>query len=146
MILSARAFRRSIFVLLVAGTAIIGCNQQRVVAAADARPSCQARTVERLSFGLSGPRGDLGDSSWTAFVEGEIAPRFPAGHTVYDTRGQWRGADGKVVHERSRMVEVVHDGAPRHRQEVREIVTAYKRAFAQEAVLVTRSTAVACLA
>lgn len=107
--------------------------------------NCQPRAVYRLSFGLSGPQGDIGDSAWQSFLAQQIAPRFPAGHTVFEAQGQWLGANGQVVQERSRVVEVVHDGSAQQQQRVNEIVAHYKRHYQQEAVLVTRSNVLACL-
>lgn len=107
--------------------------------------TCASRSIDRLSFGLSGPQGDIGDAAWQTFLAEQITPRFPAGHTVFEARGQWLGTDGQVVQERSRVLEVVHDGSPQQQRRVHEIVALYKSEFAQEAVLVTRNTVLACL-
>jgi hypothetical protein len=107
--------------------------------------SCRAQTVARLYFGTQMPGGVVDDAAWEAFVSSVIAPRFAAGFTVLDSRGQWRGADGQVVSERSRVLEVVADDDLATRSRLAEVVAAYKQRFRQEAVLLTQSAARACL-
>ena len=77
------------------------------------------------------------DEEWQRFVDDEIAPRFPDGFTISDAQGQWRTRDGIVQRERTHALLIVHpDGSGEG--EIAAIVAAYKKRFAQEAVLRTR--------
>jgi hypothetical protein len=88
-----------------------------------------------LYFGLARPSGVISDASWQSFLREEITPRFPNGLTVWEADGQWRGADGTVVHERTKIVSLVHaDTAPANAA-LGAIVEGYKRMFEQESVL-----------
>jgi hypothetical protein len=88
--------------------------------------------------------GAVSEVAWQAFVGDEIAPRLPAGFTLLAARGQWRGADGAVRAEDSRVLEVVGDDDAALRQSLAEIVGRYKQRFTQESVLVTQSPTRAC--
>jgi hypothetical protein len=112
------------------------------VAAASLR--CVPQTMSRLYFGLDAPQGAVSEAAWQAFVGDEIAPRLPAGFTLLAASGQWRGADGAVRAEDSRVLEVVGDDDAALRQSLAEIVGRYKQRFAQESVLVTQSPTRAC--
>jgi hypothetical protein len=112
------------------------------VAAASMR--CSPQTLSRLYFGLDSPQGEVSEAVWQGFVAQEIVPRLPAGFTLLAARGQWRGSDGVVRAEDSRVIEVVGDDDPALRQSLAEIVGRYKLRFAQESVLVTQSPTRAC--
>ena len=92
-------------------------------------------------FGRNTPGGaELSDSAWQQYVDQVLTPRFPAGLTIWDAAGQWRGADGKVERERSKVLTLLHPGDARSKLFVAEAVGEYKRRFAQEAVLRERVT------
>ena len=94
-----------------------------------------------LYFGRNTPGGaELSDSAWQQYVDQVLTPRFPAGLTIWDAAGQWRGASGKVERERSKVLTLLHSGDARSDQLVAEAVGEYKRRFAQEAVLRERVT------
>ena len=94
-----------------------------------------------LYFGRNTPGGmELSDSAWQQYVDEVLTPRFPAGLTIWDAAGQWRGASGKVERERSKVLTLLHSGDSRSDQLVAEAVGEYKRRFAQEAVLRERVT------
>jgi hypothetical protein len=93
-----------------------------------------------LYFGRSMPNGgQVSDAEWQAFVDEVVAPRFPDGFTVLDASGGWRGADGKVVREPSKVLVVVH-GA-RDEDDIEAIRAAYLQRFKQESVLVVEERA-----
>lgn len=90
-------------------------------------------------MGLEIPRGGtVTDADWGKFMDEVVTPRFPDGLTVLRAEGQWRGTDGKVVKEPSRVIVLNHAGDPRSEQAVVEIANAYKARFEQEAVLRVR--------
>jgi hypothetical protein len=67
-------------------------------------------------------------------VAERITLRFPDGLTVFAGRGQWRGPDGRIVHEAARIVLIVTAATPEAVTASREIQEAYRRRFAQGAV------------
>lgn len=107
--------------------------------------TCKPQSVTRLYLGTQMPDGQVDEAAWQAFVAGTIAPRFGAGFTVLEAQGQWRAADGRVVSERSRVLEVVGDDDVATRARLAEVVVGYKQRFRQEAVLLTQSQARACV-
>lgn len=123
--------RRSIVaaaVLLLAGCA----GWTAPVCPAGLMPMSQAD----LYFGRNiGNMQGVGDDDWRRFVDQEITPRFPDGLTVEDANGQWKGADGAVVHEASKHLIVILSGAPGEADKLAAIRAAYKQRFRQDAVL-----------
>jgi hypothetical protein len=94
-----------------------------------------------LYFGRNTPGGaELSDSAWQQYVDEVLTPRFPAGLTIWDAAGQWRGASGKVERERSKVLTLLHAADERSDRLVAEAVGEYKRRFTQEAVLRERVT------
>lgn len=111
-------------------------------------PPCPAGTDRyseyRLFFGRSkGAVEVVDDAAWSAFLAGEVTPRFPDGLTVLDAAGQWRNASGSVVRERSKLVLILAEPGAAGMQRTEEIVQAYKRTFGQESVL--RAVSLACV-
>jgi Protein of unknown function (DUF3574) len=105
--------------------------------------SCTPHTVSRLYFGLNSPDGPISDALWQTFVQSEITPRLP-GFTLLAASGQWRGDDGVLHKEESRVLEVVAKDDAAHRTALVEIVSRYKARFRQESVLITQSPTRAC--
>jgi hypothetical protein len=92
--------------------------------------------VERLFFGRAiADTGMVSDSAWSVFLREVVTPRFPDGLTVWPASGQWRAADGRVVHEPSVVVEIVHAPGAAADASVAAIIAEYRRRFRQEAVL-----------
>ena len=97
---------------------------------------------DTLYFGLSIPGGgSIGDAEWNAFADDAIGRAFPNGFTRVDAHGTWRGADGTVVSEPSRVVTIVHPDDGASDAAIRAIVQRYRTAFRQEAVLRERTSA-----
>lgn len=88
-----------------------------------------------LYFGLSHPNGRISESQWQAFLRDQVTPRFPDGLTVWEANGQWRQADGRIGHERAKVLLLVHEQTEPVRHALAEIVAGYKREFHQESVL-----------
>jgi hypothetical protein len=92
-------------------------------------------------FGRNRPDGGtVNDSEWQGFLDEVVTPKFPAGLTVIEATGQWRGQSGVVEQERSEIVTVFHAGDEAARQAVAAVASEYKRRFRQEAVLRERSS------
>ncbi|MEE7470041.1 hypothetical protein MOF8_26965 [Methylobacterium oryzae] len=51
-------------------------------------------------------------AAFDRFLAERITPRFPEGLTVFAGRGQWRGPDGRIVHEAARIVLIVTEPTP----------------------------------
>ncbi|MEV7551047.1 DUF3574 domain-containing protein [Amycolatopsis sp. NPDC089917] len=94
-----------------------------------------------LYFGTTKPGGgELTDAEFAAFTDKVVTPRFPDGFTELTGRGQWRGSDGVISREKSKVIVVVYPFSDRDaNREIEEIRTDYKKAFAQESVLRTDS-------
>ena len=88
-----------------------------------------------LYFGLNRKLGNISESQWKAFLREEVTPRFPQGLTVWQAGGQWRRSDGAIVHERSKVLLLVHDDKPQVRSAIASIIERYKERFEQESVL-----------
>ena len=89
-----------------------------------------------LVFGLSRKGAEpVTEAEWQEFLDTEVTPRFPDGLTVLTGYGQWRGKDGKVAKEASRILLVWH--VPDETTEARIIAIreAWKTRFNQESVL-----------
>jgi hypothetical protein len=80
-------------------------------------------------------RGAIGEVAWRSFLAEAVTPRFPAGFTVLDGYGQWRGqASGKIVAEPSTVVIVVAEPGETTLAALAAIRADYQRRFAQESV------------
>jgi len=94
----------------------------------------------QLFFGRNIPHGGtVSDDEWKDFVDKVITPRFPAGFTVFESNGQWRGAEGVVERERGNVFSVLTAGDAASERSIEEIAVEYKRRFRQEAVLKVKS-------
>jgi len=99
---------------------------------------------DTLYFGRSIPGGgEVGADAWRHFETDVLLPAFPRGYTVLDATGRWRGADGAMIGEATRVVVVVHADDSASESTVRDVVTRYRRAFRQESVLRERGAACA---
>jgi hypothetical protein len=95
---------------------------------------------EQLYFGRGLPGGgEVSDSAWAGFLATEVTPRFPDGITVVDARGQWKGASGEVVRERTWLLVLYHPASEDADQRVTAVISVYRQRFAQEAVLRERT-------
>src|SRR5687767_10186383 len=89
-----------------------------------------------LYFGMARKDGPaVTNEQWQQFVDEVITPRFPDGFSITVTEGQWRGPDGKIVREPSRVLSVLRDAGPENSRKLNEIRDIYKQRFNQDAVL-----------
>lgn len=93
-----------------------------------------------LYFGAAIPNSDdtVDAAEWQAFLDREVTPRFPDGLTWFEVHGQWRGHDGQIIGEASRVLILLHGNDSEAAASIEAIRTAYKQTFAQEAVMVER--------
>jgi hypothetical protein len=106
--------------------------------------SCSQGTTSRLYLGQSTRAGDVSETQWRMFVADAVSPRFPGGFTELSANGHWRDETSKLIDERTRIVEIAHDGTPAARKRIRAIATDYRHRFAQESVLITQSPMTNC--
>jgi hypothetical protein len=105
------------------------------------RGSAHAMARLELLFGTSRPQGGtVTEKEWSSFLDTEVTPRFPAGLTVLNGPGQWRGSDGKLAREQSRILVIWHEPNNRTEADIEAIRSAYKARFAQESVMRVDST------
>ena len=94
-----------------------------------------AFTRTTLYFGLNRTAGNVTEGQWRDFLRDQVTPRFPQGLTVWEANGQWRRADGRISHERSKVLLLVHTESTEVQAALTAIIENYKRAFQQESVL-----------
>jgi uncharacterized protein DUF3574 len=133
--------------LVLSGLAsVAGCAGRvadNLVPAARCETGDTALVRDVLYFGRNRPDGGtVSDSEWQAFLDEVVTPRFPAGLTVVEAMGQWKGQSGHVERERAEVLTVLHAGDGPARRAVAEVAAEYKRRFHQEAVL--RERLMAC--
>jgi hypothetical protein len=143
--ISADARRWSIAALAATGLfAFLGCAARAAPSPAVGQACAVGDTVlvrETLYFGRNRPGGGtVADADWDNFLKQVLTPRFPAGFTVMDATGQWRGESGVVEQEQSHVVTIYHAGDAVSRRAISEVALEYKRRFGQEAVLRERTS------
>jgi hypothetical protein len=124
-----------LFASVVFALALSGCASLR------APPCADPQVQDVLYFGAAEPDGEVTAEEWSAFLADTVTPRFPDGLTAWEASGQWRGADGTIVREPSRVLMLLHADDAANDRAIREIVAAYKARFRQEAVLRVRTPA-----
>lgn len=110
---------------------------------APSEPAGSIRIAEKfirteLYFGRNKPSGGtVSDDDWQKFVDEVVTPRFPNGLTVLDADGQWKGKDGSIAREQSKVIVLLYPRKLRKTMNVKieEIRAEYKKRFAQEAVM-----------
>lgn len=66
---------------------------------------------------------------------GHRHPRFPDGFTYWEANGQWRGADNRLVQERSMVLQIVHPDTFQAESAIQEIIHRYEQQYEQDSVL-----------
>jgi hypothetical protein len=138
---SLRAALRGLIAPPLIAALLSGCATNRPLTC----PQGQARaTTAEIVFGRNdGQTLRVSDDDWKEFIDKDVTPRFPEGFSVMDSQGQWRGADGVIVREPSKVLLLVLDGGPDDPAKIAGIRDAYKRRFHQESVLMVTRTACA---
>jgi hypothetical protein len=109
-------------------------------------PACREQIVDRLYLGMSMPGGEVAQADFDSFVATDVASRFPDGFTIFDARGNWRSAAGRVERESTRVLEVVNGGTAGEDARLTEIAESYRARFRQESVLRVSAPGRACFA
>lgn len=106
--------------------------------ATPAPAGCEPYSRTELFFGTSRPAAEpISDQEFTAFVDAEVTPLFPDGLTVLPGTGQFRGADGRLVREGSKVLVLIYPRKtdPENGTKIDRLRELYKQKFAQESVL-----------
>jgi hypothetical protein len=90
---------------------------------------------DTLFFGLSTARGPVSEAEWSDFLRDIVTPRFPDGFTYWEANGQWRGADNRLVQERSMVLQIIHPDTFQAESAIQEIIHRYEAQFEQDAVM-----------
>jgi hypothetical protein len=98
-------------------------------------PTSTSQLRTTLYFGTARPKGSVSELEWQIFLRDEVTSRFPDGLTVWDADGQWRAPGGRIDHERTKVLLLVHPDTSAARESVREIIARYRKAFDQQSVL-----------
>ncbi len=128
-----------ILVIFASGTAFAQAQP------AECSAGFKAQQVAQLLFGRNvGDRLGVSEARFQRFVAREVTPRFPDGLTILEAQGEWRdGGRGTIVHEPSKVIEIVLPGKQDDIDALREIAAAYKSTFHQQSVgIVVRSACV----
>jgi hypothetical protein len=127
--------------VLLALPLLAGCTMAQVNVGIEACPAgTEPAAIAEAFFGRNiGGREAVGDADWARFLDEVVTPAFPQGLTVTDAVGQWRGADGRVLRERSKVLLVVAPGGTPSELAARlaPVTAAYRARFQQEAVMVS---------
>ena len=96
----------------------------------------KAQQVAQLLFGRNvADQVRVTEAEWSDFVAREVSPRFPDGFTMMDATGQWRDSRrGTIVHEGSKLIEIVLPGRSDDKARIDAIAEAYKSRFEQQSV------------
>jgi hypothetical protein len=115
---------------------VLACSSGAAAQSSECRAGQKPQQVAQLLFGRKiGDRLGVSEAQWGRFVDREISPRFPDGLTVFDAKGAWRDtARNTIVHEPSKVVEIVLPGKPDDVDELNRIAQAYKSRFRQQSV------------
>ena len=112
------------------------------ISAAMSDTAGRAMVRTELLFGLTRDDGSgVDEMEWQEFVDKAVAAWFPAGFTVIDANGRWRGAEGKAVSERSKVLVIFHDGSETNLRKLDELRRLYCQRFGQQAVIRASSNA-----
>ena len=125
-------------IVLAAALALAACAAGTV---AVCRPGEDAVIADTLYFGTNRPGGVVSAEEWQDFLATGVTPRFPQGITSWRASGQWRSETGKLEHEASYVLQLVHASSADTERAVRAVMTDYRTRFDQEAVLRVRAPA-----
>ena len=128
-------------ILRLAIAAIVFCHAGHAAAQV---LTCTAPQIAMLDIELLLGRGKASGARWRQFLAREVTPRFPNGLTVYETTGQWRDPERKViVREKSRVLRILVSADPPVQERIEALAAAYKKQFVQKSVgIVTRPACV----
>ncbi len=90
-----------------------------------------------LYFGRDKNDGtQVSEDEWESFLDEFVTPRFPAGLTVLDAKGQWKNK-GKIIKESSKLLILLYpvNNRKSSNRKIEQIRNAYKKRFNQFSVI-----------
>jgi hypothetical protein len=135
---TARGLYGGLLAILVAmaGAHLNPVGVERLAASPECRGGGKSLLRTELYLGRSRRDGtQVSDEAFRTFLDSIVAPRFPDGFAILAGIGQYRGASGAVIRERSLVFVVLHPPEARAGTRIEEIRDAYRNAFGQESVL-----------
>jgi Protein of unknown function (DUF3574) len=130
--------------------ALAGCNHQHATGATPsvaptltgdaAHPGRTIGWVDtKLYFGLGPvdhPEQGISEAQWREFLDKQVTPRFPAGLSVLDVYGQWKGKDQPEPERlRSKMLVIDYPDTQENRDKIDAIRAAWKERTGDQSVL-----------
>lgn len=93
----------------------------------------------KLYFGLGPadhPDAGISEADWRAFLDKEVTPRFPAGLSVVNVYGQWKGKQEKTPERlRTKMLIIDYLDTPENRAKIDAIRSAWKQKTGDQSVM-----------
>jgi hypothetical protein len=133
-----RAMRASLGLLAVATYTLPAFSAGAVTCTGGDSPM---RQVE-LFFGTAiKGRGPVTARAWRRFLAAEVTSRFPAGLTIFEARGQWRGKSHRIVRENSHVLVLLYKPSQDAETQIDAIRTTYQKRFDQDSVMRVESEA-----
>jgi hypothetical protein len=136
---------RPLSLAIILAALVTGCchpHDQAPSSTSSALPHSRLLTRTELFFGLSRPDGGIvTDTQWREFLASTVTPLFPDGLTVIDAYGQWQEAKGRIAQEPSRILIILHEPTDEASSKIEQVREAFKKQFAQEAVMRTDTRA-----
>jgi len=133
-------FRRRTLSLLILTTMLPAC-------ATPMKETCATGELhvanELIYFGTAKPTDFVTPEQFDDFLRTDVTPRFPQGFTTWRASGQWRAADGSMVHESTWVLSLAHPDDKASNEAIGEIRELYRARFEQESTLRLRHMACA---
>jgi hypothetical protein len=120
---------------IVAGAEVTARSAPQTAAVQQCGTASAPQLRTTLYFGTARPKGSVSELEWQLFLRDEVTTRFPQGLTVWDAEGQWKGTDGSIGHERTKVLLLVYPDTAAARESVQALMGRYRKTFDQESVL-----------
>ncbi len=121
--------------LLAVTLFLAGCATPNPPSPAERPAVATAWVRTELYFGAVAPE------LWSRFLAEAVTPRFPAGLTVLDAQGQWRGRDGQIHQVPTRILVILHPGSGETNAALEAIRREFITRFRHESVMRTDTAA-----
>ena len=80
-------------------------------------------------------RGQITEQQFSEFLSEVVTPLFPLGMTVYDAYGQMQHTSGSIVHQKTKVVLLVHQNSKADDAAINKIIAAYRSRFDKPQVM-----------
>jgi hypothetical protein len=80
-------------------------------------------------------RGEITEQQFADFLSTQVTPAFPSGMTVYDAYGQMQHSSGRIEHQKTKVVVLVHRNSEEDDKSIKNIIAAYRSQFGNPQVM-----------